>query len=113
MSKRARVWDGVVEEFLGSQPIAQGDVVRKRAKIDSGKTYIFGTLLEGDKEDQWVLQWENEEEEAVSNVPGKAPAMKEVSCIFSMADTKASLRVRKRPSSWASTTTDAIWTLRS
>ena len=66
MSKRARVWDGVVEEFLGSQPIAQGDVVRKRAKIDSGKTYIFGTLLEGDKEDQWVLQWENEEEEAVS-----------------------------------------------
>ena len=61
-----RVWDGRVEEFLGSQPIAQGDVVRKRAKIDSGKTYIFGTLLEGDKEDQWVLQWENEEEEAVS-----------------------------------------------
>ena len=61
-----RVWDGRVEEFLGSQPIAQGDVVRKRAKIDSGKTYIFGTLIEGDKEDQWVLQWENEEEEAVS-----------------------------------------------
>ena len=66
MSKRARVWDGRVEEFLGTDPIAQGDVVRKRAKIDSGKTYIFGTLLEGDKEDQWVLQWENEEEEAVS-----------------------------------------------
>ena len=37
------------------------------------------------------------DDEAVSSVPGRAPAVNEVSCIFSMAETKASLRLRNRP----------------